>query len=345
MARSDRIARLGIFVLTALISVFIAEWSVRLALPDYDPAGQMKFAYHPRAGTVLGQPATEARQIKNSGDYNVAVRFNKNGFRDKQDVAGGRDRDIYVTGDSFAFGWGVEEEERFSSVLGTLTGRRVYNVSASSDLDGYARALNYAENLGARIRHVIVALNMIDDVKNYALQAQQTNREELAASRSQTDQVPLTFQNLKTMLLRDSALYFLLTSSIGSVEWLRTALVRIGLIKSIKVINGGPPADSAIFATADRLARLARRYDLTVLIIPSRGLWVGKSRDAASSFHNKMRTALHRVGVKYVDLRRRMEGSGTPMRYHFPNDGHWVAKGHALAARALAEYFPALPTK
>ena len=94
------------FLLSTAIAVFIAEWSVRLALPVYDPAGHVVWQTHPRAGTVLGQPGTTARQIKNSGDYNVSVRFNRHGFRDRQDVSTGHARDIYLVGDSFAFGWG-----------------------------------------------------------------------------------------------------------------------------------------------------------------------------------------------------------------------------------------------
>ena len=51
-----------------------------------------------------GPTGTTARQIKNSGDYNVSVRFNRHGFRDRQDVSTGHDEDIYVIGDSFRLG-------------------------------------------------------------------------------------------------------------------------------------------------------------------------------------------------------------------------------------------------
>ena len=82
-------SKAAVFLLSTAIAVFIAEWSVRLALPVYDPAGHVVWQTHPRAGTVLGQPGTTARQIKNSGDYNVSVRFNRHGFRDRQDVSTG----------------------------------------------------------------------------------------------------------------------------------------------------------------------------------------------------------------------------------------------------------------
>ena len=336
-----RLTRTLIFAAAAIVSLLIAEWSVRLALPDYDPRGQIAYRFHSVAGTYLGVPGSSARQIKNSGDYNVAVRFNEHGFRDRRDVATGTVGDIYVTGDSFTFGWGVEEDKRFSSVLETLTGRRVFNVSASSDIEGYARALAYAQKLGATVRDVVVAVNMIDDVRDYS-EAAEAKKPALAPEANET---PLTLLSIKALLLRESALYFLITTTVGSVEWVRAALVKVGLIETIKSISGGLPGDPAIRSTVDRLAALAREYRLSVMIIPSRGLWVGADRDSVSRIHERFKAALERRGLTVVDLRPRMEAGGKPMGYHFRNDGHWIPKGHALAAEALAAHLSRTSSK
>ena len=149
-------SKVAVLLLSMAAAVFVAEWSIRLALPAYDPAGHVVWQHHPQAGTVLGQPGTAARQIKNSGDYNVSVRFNRHGFRDRQDVASGNSRDIYVVGDSFAFGWGVEEHERFSNVLARLRNERVFNLAASLNVDGYEKLFAYAEVLGAKFGRRIV---------------------------------------------------------------------------------------------------------------------------------------------------------------------------------------------
>jgi hypothetical protein len=38
-----------------------------------------------------------------------------------------------------------------------------------------------------------------------------------------------------------------------------------------------------------------------------------------------------------LDLRPLLEAGGAPLAYHFNNDGHWNARGHALAAEAIAK--------
>lgn len=341
----NRLTGAGLFVAASFACLFIAEWSVRLALPDYDPASQVVFAYHPAAGTVLGTPGASSRQIKNSGDYNVTVRFNKHGFRDRQNVATGTAADTYVTGDSFTLGWGVEEDERFSSALAKLTGRQVFNISASSDIDGYARALAYAEKLGAKVHHVVLAVNMIDDVKEYPQFRVKARPLVESAPPPDDSGVRLSLQSIKTLLLRESALYFLLTARLGSIEWLRAVLVRIGVVKTIKTISGGLPSAREIESTANRLSELARKYDLLVLVIPSRGLWIGRDRDAVSRIHDVFRSALQKRGIRFVDPRPLMEASGDPMQYHFRNDGHWVPTGHLLAAKGLAARLSAEQSK
>ena len=317
--------------------LFFAEWSVRLALPAYDPGGQIAWQFHPEAGVVLGRPDSHARQIKNSGDYDVAVAFNRYGFRDAKDIATGTAADTYVVGDSFTTGWGVKAGERFSDVLGDLTGKRVFNLGASLNVDGYEKVLACAERKGAKIRTLIPALNLIDDVNVYL----QVERSPLPAraekSQAGSQEPPLTLAAIKGMLLRESAIYFLVTTSVNHVTWLRRGLIRLGLIKTIDRVAGGQPGPKAIASTADHLVALARKYDLTILLIPSRGLWLGNARDRTASMHDGIRSALEGRGLRVVDPRPMLESGGKPLRYHFRNDGHWNPAGHRVAATVLAK--------
>lgn len=330
LAAAPLAARAAAFVLTCAVATAVAEWSVRLAVPEYDPAGQITWEMHPVAGTVLGRPDSYARQIKNSGDYDVSVSFNRHGFRDRQDVSTGTREDIYVVGDSFAFGWGVEAQERFSNQLAGLLGRRVFNITASANLDGYEKLLAYAEKLGAKIEHVVLALNMIDDIGAYAPPRKQ-------AGKSAQGSGFHSLMAIKVFLLRESALYFLVTQTLNDVGWLRRALVRVGLIRTIEQVSGGAPGNDAVAATASRLAELDKAYDLTVMLIPSRGLWLGERRGETLESHRRVKAALEDRGIRVVDPKPQLESSGNPLRYHFRNDGHWNPEGHKVVARALRD--------
>jgi hypothetical protein len=327
------LGRFALVILGGAFALIVAEYSVRLALPKYDPAGHIAFFVDPATKIQLGKPNSKTRQIKNSGDYDVEVVFNRHGLRDVHDIADGRLEDIYVVGDSFAFGWGVEQNERFSSILEKLTGRRVYNISTTENLDGYERLLAYSAGQGAKLRDVVMAINMIDDVQDYDALPQITTKPSTKLAAEPREAVSL--QTVKQFLLTNSALYFLGTSAIGSIDILRRLLVRLGFIKTLNVVAGGIPGRDAISSTAARIWALSKKYNLTVLMIPSRGLWVGDRRKATADAHEEFAKELRRRGLDPVDMRPVMEATGNPMQFHFRHDGHWRPQGHALAAAEL----------
>ena len=320
------------FILTLAGALLIAEWSVRLALPDYDPAGQIRFTQDAKAGVLLGQRNTTARQIKNSGDYNVAVRINRHGFRDIQDVSQGTERDLYIVGDSFTFGWGVEENLRFSSRLAKLTGRRVFNISASVNIDSYTKLISYAESLGAGVRDVVIAINMIDDF------AEILPPEATPAMPDALFNGRHFLYRAKLALLTHSAFYFALTTSLKSSKWLNAVLVELGLVIALKDRVWGAPPERAVKDSVAALSEISSKYRLTLMLIPSRGLWQGDKIDELAAYHKRVRKSLVDAGLHVVDLRPALEAAGSPLRFHFRNDGHWNPHGHAFAAEHLSKH-------
>lgn len=329
------LSRFALIVAASGFALFVAEYSVRLAVPKYDPAGHIAFFVDPATGIQLGKPNSKTRQIKNSGDYDVEVVFNRHGLRDRRDIANGKAEDLYVVGDSFAFGWGVTQDERFSSMLEKLIGRQVYNISTTENLDGYERLLAYSVGQGAKIRDVIMAINMIDDVQDYDAAAKKITMSVVKPVAE--SHVTISLQAVKQFLLTNSALYFLATSAIGSIDVLRRVLARLGFVKTLNVVAGGRPGDLAVRSTADRILALSKKYNLTVLLIPSRGLWVGGNQQAAAVAHAKFFSELRRLDLPVIDLRPVMEATGNPMGFHFQNDGHWRPRGHELAARVIVD--------
>ncbi len=303
----------------------MAEASVRLLLPAFDPSGRYRFTHEVGPSLVLGPPGTVTRQRNNAADYDVRVSINRHGLRDDLDVATAGPDDIVVLGDSFAWGWGVEAGERFSDRLRLVMGRRVFNVATPTNLEGYGDLLAYVERLGGRPGSLVLALCMEND---------------LLSGEPEPSPEPWALvdgEHLRNWLERSSAAYLFMVAAIHQAPWLRAMATRFGLIApNLRGISGAPDMDAAIAASVRAVAALAEARPLLVVIVPSRALWVGEEREREDRLHRRFVAALRAQGIGVLDLRPAMEAGGRPLSYHFANDGHWNADGHRLAAGAIA---------
>jgi hypothetical protein len=320
-------------VAAVLAGLAVGEFGARLALPDLDPSRQITFVGGSGDVPTLGPRNASLRLVKNTGDFNVAVHFNNQGFRDEKDVAQSLPADLVVVGDSFMMGWGVEQAARTSDRLAALLGRPVYNIAIPTGIDGFEELLDYSRRLGGRFGRVVMGVTMEMDVRVYPPRRAK-------AVPAPPPEPPGTFrlQNLKGWLRDNSTLYFLLTSQVHNNALLTDLAVRLGLLKpNLEGIHHSVFDEAAIASTANLIAEIGARYDLLVMIIPSRALWHGPSQAEEAHRHNALMAALKVRQVDVVDLRPVMEADGAPLSYYFLNDGHWRASGHDLASRALAE--------
>lgn len=338
-APRSALARLGLAVLiggVAAASVGVGEMAARMALPDIDPARQIKFVAGEGDVPILGPRDISLRQVKNTGDFNVSVSFNRHGFRDRGDVAASKPGDIVLVGDSFMLGWGIEEDQRTSNRLGALVGRPVYNVAIPTDIDGFEQLLDYARRLGGRFSRVVVGVTMEMDLKMYG--ADTATAPTAPAAPPPAPDWAARLAAVKTGLRDNSALYFVLTGLVHHNPLLAEAAARVGVLRpNLDGIHRNRFAPEIVTSSADRLAELASHYDAIVLIVPSRALWHGGNESEEVRRHDAFVTALRARGVDVVDPRPAMEAEGRGLAYHFANDGHWRAAGHDLAARLLAE--------
>ncbi len=305
-----------------VVGLGLLEALTRLFFPAFDPSGRFELG-HPLGSLTVGTPGTSARQVKNTGDYDVAVRINRHGLRDDKDIAGAAPGDVVFLGDSFTWGWGVEAAERFSDRAQALTGRRVFNLATPADITGYAALLDYAQSLGALIGDVVVAVCMENDLGLYDSVD--------APPHGQT-------VDWKGWLAERSAAYLLLTTMIQQTPALKVLAVRAGaIVPNFAGVALNTYDAKVIEASADQLQRLSNRYPTLVVLIPSRALWIGDNRAEEDRVHKALVAALIQRGIAVLDLRPLMEAGGAPLAYHFANDGHWNARGHALAAEAIAK--------
>src|SRR5260370_12426412 len=167
----SRVIQVGVntivVVIATVFSLVSIEIAIRFFFPFYDPSGQVRFISLDD-GTVIGLPGAVLRQSKDTGDYDVEVRFNALGFRDEKLLTTATDQDLFVVGDSFPFGWGVEQRDRFSDQLQAILQRKVFNIAIPGlDFDGYHQLMRYAEANGASIGNLIISVTMENDLDVY----------------------------------------------------------------------------------------------------------------------------------------------------------------------------------
>ncbi|HRS88053.1 MAG TPA: SGNH/GDSL hydrolase family protein [Syntrophales bacterium] len=98
-------------------------------------------------------------------EFTNRYRVNSLGVRDEEGALDGPE--VVVLGDSFAMGWGVEQEETFAKVLERKTGLKVLNTAVSSY--GTAREMMILKRVPAgNLRWVIIQYCGNDREENYA---------------------------------------------------------------------------------------------------------------------------------------------------------------------------------
>jgi hypothetical protein len=223
-------------------------------------------------------------------------------------------------------GWGVEERERYSDLLDEMLGERVYNIAIPTDLLGYARLVGHAEKQGARVRRLIVGVCMENDLLDYDALGELPVRD--------TEVTGLRW--LKGWMTANSGLYLAVTTLVHQQPFLREAAVRRGLIvDNLAGMRRNEFSEAVLAMSVERLRRLVERYEATVLVIPSRGLWVGGREANEARVHDRFLELLREAGMDVVDMRPIFEATGDPMQFYFANDGHWNGRGHARTADAL----------
>ncbi|MFL2780594.1 MAG: hypothetical protein ACJZ9G_00035 [Rhodospirillales bacterium] len=321
-----------IIIVSTLGSLIVIEYSVRLIFPQYDPSGHVDFIIN-SDGIPVSKKKGIFRQIKNTGDYNVQVKISPLGLRESKPLNISTSNDLFVVGDSFSFGWGVEEENRFSNILDHLLPHsRVFNISIPTDFTGYNKLVTYAQKNGAKIDRLIIGVTMENDIQKYDPIGNSVYKEILPVAK-----IP-TLSAFKYLLRNNSALYFLITSVVHMNPTLKNIGQTLGLIvNNYDAVRMNNYDVQKITASARQLHLFAKKIRTLVLIIPSRGLWVGNrnNRKIASQIHESFISEIKKLNIDYVDMRQVFESSGKPMTYHFRHDGHWTKEAHNKAGREL----------
>jgi len=328
-------------LVTLLLSVFfcfvILELLTRIFLPAFNPAGKFAF-YVNEAGIPLGPKNFSGRMWDPSGDYDVPVSINKYGFRDRKDLRQSTAKDIFVVGDSFMFGYGVTEDQRLSNLLEKQLAIPVYNIAMPGDFNDYENLIAYAQGNGATIKNLIIGVCMENDLGYYY------HGDGPQGNLKQTLKVSSPLQTLKEFLGTKTTIYNILTFAIHQNRVLVQAGAKMGFVLDkvkMGLINKdrGQDCKIAINDSVRKLQEIAKPFTTTIIIVPSRALWIGNERASENSVHQQFVKALREVSLPVIDVRPYLEEDGNPLQYYFKNDGHWNEKGQEKVAEIFLQYY------
>ncbi len=314
------------FLVSLFLSVGIGEIAIRNFFPNFDPP-QLLYLKRNADGLPFGTPNSQFRLWSNTKDFDTTVHFNEYGFRDQKVLEKARESDWFVVGDSFSFGFGVAENERYSNQLEHLMGSPVYNISSpGTQIRHYEKLVRYAERNGARIKKLIIGICMENDLLDYE------RFPDFIAP-------PDWKRDLKIWLAHRLAIYNAFAYVIHQHETLQQIAVMMGLVADHdRTIQKNFFNDRILATSVNQLDCFAKSYDSLIVIIPSRGLWIGRHQETERKVHETFVRLLTEKGIAVIDLRRAFEESGEPLGFHFKRDGHWNSKGHLRAAQVIAEY-------
>jgi lysophospholipase L1-like esterase len=331
--------------------------------------GSLKYRFNPyQRDSLLGyslRPNWET--VHASEDFQVVVRTNELGLRGGpvRSDAGRAPLRLLFAGDSYAFGFGVEENESFASRVGEFLGGAIGSEVEvlNSGVPGWAsdQYMLYLRQRGLSLDPdlLIVAIMQNDaaDLRWHRLTLDGDGLPMRIESRRHT----IDHHGVLRWLEGEAALAEMpipenrwLAEHSQLYHWIRSRLVRLWL-RNVERRAAQPPS-SPVAAGAiaglppDEIQRgietssefriryhehlvAAIERDAEIRGIPVRFVLIGH----AGSDYEAMRAACEARGDACLDTTAGFADSGDA-GLRFPNDGHWTAAGHERAARAIASW-------
>ena len=326
--------------------IIIAEILTRTIMPhwkNFQSGSFMKSTQVPgHTNVATGVPGFDDYFAQNNGDFRVRITINNFGLRNPDPIIKADNR-IWVIGDSMTFGWGVEQQQMYSSLLANISGWKTYNIaSPGTTVCGYQALVDRMPKT-IKPSAVVVGLILENDILRYdckALAQEEKNTLKFGES--------ITFFDFKKFLTRNMALYNFVASSLKKIPLIESTLVYLGLAAEPHTYRQ-KFRDNELFAatkeTVRELLNLKKQFPFgtpfAVLIAPAR-FEIKDSNPFYKKLREEITNALDRVNITTIDPIDGFLKKGFSAT-HFAHDGHWNALGHKIAATAINKWILTLP--
>lgn len=331
---------LSLIIISTIFALFMSEIALRLIglKPLYvSPERDRFWKYDPLLGWAH-QPGQEG--IFETPQFRTLVRINENGLRDREHSYERQNEieRILVLGDSFAWGYGVEESERFSQRLEEALGAEVINAGVS----GYStdQELLWYMNEGIKYETNIVILVLAgNDVGDNERELVSTiyYKPKFVIEKGQL--VPTGFPVPKTspqgmfiysLSQRSALAYFLIQRYFDFLNLYGQFKANPEQANSPVAAIGAEKEPFALtVALIDEMRNIAESEQAKFMIVTTDRWWDYPSGETYIDFIN----TLNAEGFLVLDVEA-MPGFD-PEEMLIPDDGHWNQSGHEFVAKEI----------
>lgn len=348
ITKSRFIVNLGLVIISTVCAILIGEIAIRALgwKPMYvSPERDRFWKYDPALGWSHN-PGQEG--VFETPQFRTVVSINSHGMRDREynyERSEGKGR-ILVLGDSFAWGYGVGESERFSEVLENSMGIEVIN----SGVSGYStdQELIWFTTEGVKYTPdlVIVVLagndvgdNTRDLVSNiYYKPVFVLENGHLVQQNYPVPRTSFKGRSVYYFSQHSALFYFLVQQSFDLLSRYRDA-------RSVSNNRDSSGSKNAIASQPFELTsvllkeiqRIAASKEAQFLIVATDSWWNGPE---GLTFEDFMET-LRSEGFTVLDVKT--APGFDPERMLIPDDGHWNAAGHEFVAEMIKNFIESDP--
>lgn len=341
----QRLAAIALVAASLVFSLALMEGMLRVAMPgwrDYHSGRFMTNISVPGySDVVIGRPGFDGFFAQNNGDFRSHIRINEFGLRDDEPVAAAQGR-LWVIGDSFSFGWGVDRDKSYTQVIAERTGVPTYNVAGPGTNICSWQSLYARMPSGLRPSAVVVGLTIENRVGLY--DCPESARQAAIQNQAPPADEKLTMLDVKMFMTRHLAIYNFFAVSLKRVNLAEVALEKLGVVNDAQApaLHGKDPAQAPemIRTSADELKRLKDMVPAgvpyVVALFPAR-MELREGDAYYRALRTGMEQALQARGIDTIDMLDDFRKAGYRPT-HFAHDGHWTELGHQVAGAAIARW-------
>jgi lysophospholipase L1-like esterase len=334
---------LSLIIISTLFALFLSEMALRLTgfSPLYvSPERDRFWKYDPILGWAH-EPGQEG--IFETPQFRTVVRINEDGLRDRPhsyERQNSKER-ILVLGDSFAWGYGVEESERFSQLLEKSLDVEVINAGVS----GYStdQELLWYRNEGIKYETDLVILALTgNDVGDNDQQLVSTiyykpkfviEKGQLVATGYPVPKTSAQGKFIYALSQRSALAYFLVQRYFDLHSLYGKMKVGSGHASSpVSGTNAEREPFGLTIDLIDEMRNIAESRNAKFMIVATDRWWNGPSGATYKDFISTLRTE----GFLVLDVESMPDFDPEVML--IPDDGHWNHAGHEFVAENIKAF-------